>query len=122
MRITITVPTPATILRHWKWLVLALLALALVAIRPAPSSATGNSIVTADDGSFGDVGQFLSMKLDSRGNPVIAYWDGPHRIVKVLHCGSPTCSGGNSITSPNTAVNPQGGPNGYTSLALDSSG
>jgi hypothetical protein len=74
----------------------------------------GNTIATPD--SAGIVGWYSSLALDTAGNPVIAYGDVTNNELKVLHCGNPACTGGNTISSPDTQ-----GDIAFISLALDSS-
>ena len=57
------------------------------------------------------------MILDASENPVIAYQAG-NLDLRVLHCGSLDCSGGNVIATPDTAGNVGYGP----SIVLDGSG
>lgn len=82
-------------------------------------AAAGNSITTPD--TDGNVGRYNSLALDKDGNPVIAYHEeigGQPRHLKVLHCGDPTCTSGNSITTPDPSVSTRS----YPSLALDAKG
>jgi hypothetical protein len=80
-------------------------------------SGGGHSIQSVD-GTLSDVGKYTSIVLDSEGYPVVSYYDETNDNLKVLHCGDPNCSAGNTITSPDTS----GDTGLHTSIALDSSG
>lgn len=84
-----------------------------------PTCTAGNIISAPDTAE--DVGLWTSLVLDANGNPVVSYYkeaadanDG----LRVLHCGNPACTAGNTIAAPDT------GPylGWYSSLALDPSG
>jgi hypothetical protein len=73
-----------------------------------PGCTAGNMTTSA-----GPNGYASSMRLDSAGNPVIAF-EGAGNAISVLHCGNPSCTAGNTTTAFGGGRNP--------SLDLDSSG
>jgi len=81
-----------------------------------PECAATITLSKAD--TAGDVGSFASLALDAGNRPVISYLSVVPFELRVLHCGDPTCSFGNTITAPDSArfVGSQ------TSLALDNTG
>jgi hypothetical protein len=98
--------------------IVGLLAVALagtvVSTRTDLVSATGNSITTPDT-----FAAYSSLKLDSTGNPVMAFsdWGGSYNL-QILHCNDVNCSGGGEISSfPDTSVQGE-----FSSLTLDANG
>ena len=75
-----------------------------------------NTITTVD--SAGDVGRFSSLEMDSRGYPVISYYDSTNGNLKLARCGNAICNSGNTIAT----VDSTGDVGSYTSLSLDGSG
>lgn len=66
---------------------------------PRPASAAGDTVSFPDLGSGGTSS---SLALDSAGNPVVSYQS--FNDVRVVHCGDPACSAGNTIAIVETAV------------------
>ncbi|KTD79436.1 hypothetical protein [Legionella waltersii] len=78
------------------------------------SCTSGNSIVKPDLSSSNGVQS--SIKLNSAGNPVVAYFDFTNTALKILSCGNAQCSSGNSITTVDSSAD----VGRYPSLMLDS--
>lgn len=76
------------------------------------------NITTPDTAS--NAGAYLSMVLDTRGNPVISYHDSKNSDLKILHCDDPGCAGDESGNITRLAA--EGDAGLYTSLALDTKG
>jgi hypothetical protein len=55
--------------------------------------ASGNTATTVDSAS--NVGYFTSITIGVDGLPVVSYYDGSNRVLKVLHCGNVACTSGN---------------------------
>jgi hypothetical protein len=75
-----------------------------------------NSLTTPDRGA--DLGLYTGMGLDSRGFPIITYFDATHTNLKLLNCGDANCASGNTITVPF----PSGNLGEHGVMELDSSG
>lgn len=96
--------------------------LALLATLAGPAGAaepTGDVInfVETGDGRIG--GNQPWMRLDTNGNPVIAYQESGTGIIAVAHCNDPYCAGGDETVSrpgevegsgPSMALDPAGNP------------
>ncbi|MBM3956773.1 MAG: hypothetical protein FJ313_01810 [Gemmatimonadetes bacterium] len=81
-----------------------------------PTCSAGNTLTTVD--SAGMVGRFTSLVLDANGFPVISYYDHTNEDLKMVYCGNPTCSAGNTLTT----VDATGTVGYYTSVVLDANG
>lgn len=74
--------------------------------------------VTSPD-TQGNAGQFISLKLDASGNPVVSYWQNGR--LTLLHCDDPNCEG-NERAAGNVHYVDEFGTGFYTSLQLDENG
>lgn len=62
----------------------------------------GATLTTVDGSTTGDgdrIGLFTSVAIGVDGNPIISYENDTKRDLKVVHCGDPGCSSGNTITT-----------------------
>lgn len=67
------------------------------------------------------MGDHSSLELDSSGNPVVSYYDGDIKNLKLLHCNDPNCAGGDeSVETIDGTIGDDVGK--FSSLELDSSG
>jgi hypothetical protein len=118
---TVSIPTPLSIIRQWKWVLMGMLVLAygLVITRDAPTATAAESITSPDVGDI--AGTDTSLVLDANGNPVVSYAssDGLTLDLNVMHCNDANCAGGAESTIP---VDTTGSVGEWTSLTLDASG
>ena len=63
--------------------------------------------------STGNVGFHTSIAIGLDGNPIISYYDGTNRDLKVAACDDPTCT-----TSTNSTLDSTGDVGGFTSIAI----
>jgi hypothetical protein len=83
-----------------------------------PNCVGGDESITLPDQAYADVGRDSSLTLDALGNPVVSYFDGTEKDLKLLHCNDPNCTGADeSIVVPDAAGMVGGG-----SLVLDAQG
>jgi hypothetical protein len=83
--------------------------------RAAPAA---NDITTVDSG--GNVGHYTSVTIGADGLGLISYRDDTNSGLKVLHCGNPVCSSGNTVTSLDSGGSL--GIGAYTSVAIGADG
>ena len=61
---------------------------------------SGNTSTSVD--TAGDVGGYNAIITGADGLGLVSYYDNTHGDLKVLHCGNPQCSSGNTSTSVDT--------------------
>jgi hypothetical protein len=76
----------------------------------------GNVSVAAD--TDGEVGQGTAMAIRQDGLGVVSYFDANQDDLRVLHCGNPGCTAGNTVTAVHTA----GSVGAWTSMAIGADG
>jgi hypothetical protein len=93
--------------------------LALAGATPALAASAWQIRTLYTTNGNGITGEYISMKLDSSGNPVVSFWSRNGRALMLVRCGNPNCSNGNSVTT----VTPTGTGQDRmdNSLTLDSS-
>jgi hypothetical protein len=67
--------------------------------------------------STGNVGYFTSIAIGTDGNPIISYYDGTNRDLKVAACTNPTCT-----TATTSTIDTTGDVGYYTSIAIGTNG
>jgi hypothetical protein len=82
------------------------------------SCSAGNTITTVDDPA-NLVGWYTSITMGADGLPVISYQDDTALALKVAHCGDPSCSASNTITTVDDPANFVGT---YTSITIGADG
>jgi hypothetical protein len=90
---------------------------ALRVLRCGDPTCSGSNTFASPD-TAGVPAAFISLVLDSNDTPVVSYFDFAGFDLRVLRCGDPTCSSGNSVVSPDT----ENLVGAYTSIKLDSGG
>jgi restriction endonuclease S subunit len=80
------------------------------------SCSSSNTITTVD--SVGDEGRYTSITIGTDGLPVISYYDITNGDLKVVKCGNPFCSSGNT----NTKVDSAGNVGYYSSITIGTDG
>ena len=78
------------------------------------SCSAGNTITILDNDT--SVGKYTSIAIGIDNKPIISYQDLENSDLKLAHCGNPTCSDGNTVTT----VDSTGLVGRYTSIAIGS--
>jgi hypothetical protein len=61
----------------------------------------GNTVTVVD--APGTVGRCTALAIGADGLPIISYYDGTNRDLKVAHCGDLACASGNTLTTVDAA-------------------
>jgi hypothetical protein len=71
----------------------------LKVLKCATAGCTGASHTLTAVDAIGDVGRFSSIKVPADGLPIISYYDTTNTSLKVVKCGTASCSSGNTIST-----------------------
>jgi hypothetical protein len=81
-----------------------------------PACVGEDETISVVDGASNSVGTHTDIVIGTSGNPIISYGGSAESITKVVMCGNPSCSTGNTIT---TVENVRGE---FTSIAIGADG
>jgi Cadherin-like len=78
------------------------------------ATCSSGNVISTVDANPGDAGFFNSMAILPSGLPIISYFDADNGDLKVAACGNDTCSGGNLLSTVDSA----GNVGQYTSITI----